>query len=49
MLVHVALFGTKIVITHITICGIVLQPFAAAEQVTDISNAIINYQYTFVQ
>ena len=30
MLVHVALFGTKIVVTHITICGIILQLFAAA-------------------
>jgi len=30
MLVHVALFRTKIVVTHITICGIVLQLFAAA-------------------
>ena len=30
MLVHVALIGTKIVVTHITICGIVLELFAAA-------------------
>ena len=30
MLGHVALFWTKIVVTHITICGIVLQLFAAA-------------------
>jgi len=30
MLVHVALFRTKIVVTHIAIGGVVLQFFAAA-------------------